>query len=189
MVWTANQAGIDLFEFGLLHEERRSFTEQPGLVSIKKKRNPPSDIERHRKSRGLSEIQHGIWVSSVFLFLFLLGLPVWRARKSQIPLKPPGVTEDVSGPWICSMQGWWRALVRSQPGGRGQLLWGRPESRESLSHRNPVFVYGAQCSYLPPVLTPHSSCFKSLLLIFSSLLPQPQPVLLFFGVLVLFSGD
>lgn len=31
---------------------------------------------------------------------------------------------------------------------------------------SPVFVYGAQPSYLQPVLTPHSSCFKSLLLIF-----------------------
>lgn len=95
------------------------------------------------------------------------------------PLKTPGVTEGVSGPWICCVQGWVTGRGPEPASGRGQLLWGRPESWESLSHRNPVFVYGAQCSYLPPVLTPHSSCFKSLLLIFSSLLPQPHPVLLF----------
>lgn len=41
-LWFEQQTKPELTLFGLLHEERRSFTEQPGLVSIKKKRNPPS---------------------------------------------------------------------------------------------------------------------------------------------------
>lgn len=110
------------------------------------------------------------------------------------PSKTPGVTEGVSGPWIWCVQRWVTGRGLEPARGRGQLLWGRPESWESLSHRDPVFVYEAQCSYLPPVLTPHSSCFKSLLLIFSSLLPRSHPVLLFllflfFSMEIRCSGD
>lgn len=41
-----------------------------------------------------------------FVFCFCQGCLFEGARQSQIPLKPTGVTEDVSGPWICSVQGW-----------------------------------------------------------------------------------
>lgn len=85
------------------------------------------------------------------------------------------------------MQGWvtGRGSGASR-GGRGQQHRGRPESWESLSHRKPVFVYVAQPSYLPPVLTPRSSCFKSLLLIFLFTLASAPPGPVVFGVLVLF---
>lgn len=99
---------------------------------------------------------------------------------SQIPLKPLESLMVYQAPGSAVCRARRRAVVWIQPGGGQQRLWGRPESWESLSHIDPVFVYGALLSYLPPVLTPHSSCFKSLLLIFSSLLPQSQPVLLFF---------
>lgn len=59
----------------------------------------------------------------------------------------------------------WSAASGTGPslGGRTELLQGRLSMWEPLSL---VFVYGAQPSYLQPVLTPHSSCSKSLLLIF-----------------------
>lgn len=144
-------------------------------INLKRYLSSCNDI----KPKGLVEMQHGIWeVTSFFPRVACLrGPSVFWTRAN--PLKTPGVSEGVSGPWICCVQGWVTGCGPEPARGRGQLLWGRPESWESLSHRNPVFVYGVQCSYLPPVLTPHSSCFKSLLLIFSSLLPQSQPVLLF----------
>lgn len=85
--------------------------------------------------------------------------------------KTPGVTVGVSGCWICC-----EGLGDGPQEGGGQPL--RAARVGVAQPQNPCLCM-ERCSYLPPVLTPHSSCFKSLLLIFTSLLLQPHPVLLF----------
>lgn len=85
------------------------------------------------------------------------------------------------------MQGWvtGRGSGASQ-GGEDSSAKGARRAGSHSATETPVFVYVAQPSYLPPVLTPHSSCFKSLLLIFLFTLASAPPGPVVFGVLVLF---
>lgn len=99
------------------------------------------------------------------------------------------------GFWWCILDqlcaGLWFGASQGEGGGSqgvGDSYREGAQRGGSHSARDPVFVYAELRSYLPPVLTPRSSCFKSLLLIFSSLLPQSQPLLLFFWRLCSFQS-
>lgn len=82
----------------------------------------------------------------------------------------------------------WPGVGASQ-GGEDCSTKGARRAGSHSATESPVFVYVAQPSYLPPVLTPHSSCFKSLLLIFLFTLASAPPGPVVFGLLVLFSME
>lgn len=84
--------------------------------------------------------------------------------------------------------GWW-PVVQSGPWGEDSYCEGAERVGSHSATETLLFVYGAQCSYLPPVLTPRSSCFKSLPLVFSSLLPQTPASRVVFMAFLFFSME